>query len=673
MVANDGLRIFRPRLIAWRAAALLAVTCLTVGQLWAKPAKQPPVHGFQVQSVALGQTVQPVDRTNSRDWFAVMGDDFESGFPGSQWTLQHPGSGPDWGSWTCWSSSGTRSAGCAAGGSGAISCGQNYPDQMESWMTAGPFNLSDPTITAGVLQCMLNLNCEVEWDSFFMLVSIDGSSFNGVQYWGSGTQLVQLDLANVYNLGNVLGYSQVWVRFAFVSDGSINLANGAQIDDVLLAVEMPAANQTPVVSLTSPDGGETWAAGSTQAITYTASDPDSGPSALSIALDYSTNSGGTWTAIATGLSNTGSFSWTLPDLASTTARVRVTASDGAAEVSDTSSANFTIQQAPPNQAPVVTLTSPDGGEAWTAGSTQAITYTATDPDSGPSALTISLDYSTNSGGTWTSIATGQANTGSYSWTVPAVTTTTARVRVTASDGADQTSDSSGANFSIAQNTNALALGNAAGPSGTGVTVTLSLENEDLVKGIQADITFDAARASFAGVAGTARTAGMIVEGEQIAAGQARIILYYDSASQLAPGSGEVATLTFNLTGSAGGSTALTLAEMILSGTEGNALAVTGTNGTLSVEAPQAVPGLQVAILNNPGRVRSLQIMVLVTNGSGNAPTVTAGGSTVTMSQVEPFVFAGTFSASESATSVEVSASDTNVQGTGTAQATVSFQ
>lgn len=619
----------------------------------------------QPESDGLG----PVSVNGAQDWATLLSDDFESGFPGA-WSLEYPGTGPYWDDWTCWSgSSSSHSVGCAVGGAGAITCTQSYPANMNTWMTYGPGSLADPDILAGVLECSLNLNSELDYDHFYILVSIDGVNYNGYMYSGPVVQTVSLDLANVPTVGNVLGLSQVWVGFVFQSDDSVGYANGAQIDDVVLAVDMAAGNQAPQVAVTAPNGGEVLSAGSVQAITYTATDPDSGPNALTVSLDYSTNSGSTWSVIATGQANSGTYNWTVPNLTSSTVRVRVRAYDGADEANDTSNANFSIVQ---NQLPIVAVTSPNGGETLTAGSTTAITYTASDTDAGPNALSISFDYSTNGGGNWTTIATGQANTGTYPWSVPDVATSIGLVRVRASDGAGETPDVSNAVFSIVQNTNALALGTASGTSGTSVTVALSLVNEDLVKGIQADITFDGTKAYFAGIATAARTAGMIASGEQVAENRARIILYYDTASQLAAGTGDVAELTFTLQGP-GGSTILTLTDMELSGTTGGALPVTGANGQINVAAPLAVPSLQITALKNPGRERTLQILVRVDYGSGSAPTVTAGGSTIAMTALGQAVYLGSYSATQAAASVTISASDTNSQGLGTAQTTVSFQ
>jgi hypothetical protein len=62
--------------------------------------------------------------------------------------------------------------------------------------------------------------------------------------------------------------------------------------------------------------------------------------------------------------------------------------------------------------PSVTVLSPNGGESFQQGSTQNITWNASD-DVGVTA--IDLDYSTDGGASWTVIAAGLGNTGSYAW------------------------------------------------------------------------------------------------------------------------------------------------------------------------------------------------------------------------------------------------------------------
>jgi hypothetical protein len=183
--------------------------------------------------------VKPVSATPSEEWVTLLADDFESGFPGTTWTIFYEETGPYWDDWSCSpGSTPPNSVGCAAGGDGAINCGEDYPNFLNTFMTAGPFSLADSYSTAGFLECILNLNSEIEIDVFFMLVSLTGvDDWNGFQYSGGFTDKhISMDLAEVPFLGNILNEPEVWVSFGFRSNGSIVDVNGAQIDDVILAV-----------------------------------------------------------------------------------------------------------------------------------------------------------------------------------------------------------------------------------------------------------------------------------------------------------------------------------------------------------------------------------------------------------------------------------------------------
>lgn len=187
----------------------------------------------------------------------------------------------------------------------------------------------------------------------------------------------------------------------------------------------------PTVAITAPNGGETWAAGSSHAITWTASD---NVGVTAIALDYSTDNGATWTPIASGLANAGTYSWTLPQAAAAQARVRATARDAASNsANDASDAAFTLAD---QTAPSVTVTAPNGGEIWGVGETHDVTWTASD---NIGVTTIDLAVSTDDGTTWTPIATGLANTGSWSWAISAAPTAEGVVRAVAHDAAGNSS------------------------------------------------------------------------------------------------------------------------------------------------------------------------------------------------------------------------------------------
>ncbi|HYO73331.1 MAG TPA: lamin tail domain-containing protein, partial [Archangium sp.] len=98
-----------------------------------------------------------------------------------------------------------------------------------------------------------------------------------------------------------------------------------------------ASTRTPApgLTLTSPNGGESWAGGGARAITWTSQDLSN------VKLEYTLNNGGTWQVIASSVAaSTGSYTWTVPNSASTAARVRATDAFGSA--SDMSDGTFTI-------------------------------------------------------------------------------------------------------------------------------------------------------------------------------------------------------------------------------------------------------------------------------------------------------------------------------------------
>ena len=97
----------------------------------------------------------------------------------------------------------------------------------------------------------------------------------------------------------------------------------------------------PTVSMTSPNGGESWYVGSSHNITWTATDAEG---ITSVDLAYSTNGGVSYpNAIATVPGAATSYAWTIPATPGTTVRVRATAHDTNGNTGpDASDANFTI-------------------------------------------------------------------------------------------------------------------------------------------------------------------------------------------------------------------------------------------------------------------------------------------------------------------------------------------
>ncbi|MFC1693428.1 right-handed parallel beta-helix repeat-containing protein, partial [Candidatus Latescibacterota bacterium] len=189
-------------------------------------------------------------------------------------------------------------------------------------------------------------------------------------------------------------------------------SNSAVFDhnDTVFTVSEP----TKTLTLISPNGGENWTTGTSQNITWTSTN------VTNVKIEYSTNSGSSWnTIVASTAASIGSYSWTVPNEPSTNCLVKISDASNAAVV-DQSNAVFTI-----SSTTAITLISPNGGENWTVGTTKNISWTSSNVSN------IKIEYSTNSGSSWTTIiASIAASAGSYSWTVPTEASTTCLVRIT---------------------------------------------------------------------------------------------------------------------------------------------------------------------------------------------------------------------------------------------------
>jgi hypothetical protein len=161
------------------------------------------------------------------------------------------------------------------------------------------------------------------------------------------------------------------------------------------------------VQVTSPNGGEVLASGGTHVITWSAP-----PEAVSFDLEYSVNDGTSWRPIATGVTMT-SYTWNIPAVAGNKrkARVRVTAYDSTSSLvgTDISDARFMIE--------VIRITAPNGGESWTRGTSEDITW-ITNATKTPITKVV-IKYHEIAGTGWNLIKVIKgSNPGTYSWAIP---------------------------------------------------------------------------------------------------------------------------------------------------------------------------------------------------------------------------------------------------------------
>ena len=166
--------------------------------------------------------------------------------------------------------------------------------------------------------------------------------------------------------------------------------------------------------LTAPNGAEIWKVNSSQNITWNTN------SLFAAAyIEYSIDNGASWNIVIASTPNTGTYAWTVPNNVTTQALVRIS-NVGYPANTDASNAVFTINL------PTPLLTAPNGGETWRSQNSQNITW-----DASTVASNVKIEYSVNNGTTWGTVVASTSNTGSYSWTVPTmVTTTQALIRIT---------------------------------------------------------------------------------------------------------------------------------------------------------------------------------------------------------------------------------------------------
>lgn len=102
----------------------------------------------------------------------------------------------------------------------------------------------------------------------------------------------------------------------------------------------------PSLTLLSPNGGEAWYIGDTNAIIWTATDTNLDPN--SVYLWYSLSGGSQYQNLAEGIYNSGSFPWEMPTVQSYNARVKVQIGDTFGNLSEKhSQGSFTITYVPP--------------------------------------------------------------------------------------------------------------------------------------------------------------------------------------------------------------------------------------------------------------------------------------------------------------------------------------
>ncbi|MCP4536094.1 MAG: DUF362 domain-containing protein [Chloroflexi bacterium] len=261
---------------------------------------------------------------------------------------------------------------------------------------------------------------------------------NGGQVWTAGTQ-EQIRWASTGDVGNVrLEYTTdgftsshtitgstantgayTWTIPADPSDSVLVRVRSAisttisDTNDVAFRIVLPPL--PPTLTLQAPNGGQIWTAGTQEQIRW-ASTGDVG----NVRLEYTTDGFTSSHTITVSTLNTGAYTWTIPADPSDSVLVRI--STLTATISDTSDVAFSIVS--PLPPPTLTLQAPNGGQVWTAGTQEQIRWASTG-DVG----NVRLEYTTDGFTSSHTITGSTANTGAYTWTIPADLSDSVLVRV----------------------------------------------------------------------------------------------------------------------------------------------------------------------------------------------------------------------------------------------------
>ena len=177
----------------------------------------------------------------------------------------------------------------------------------------------------------------------------------------------------------------------------------------------------PEITVLSPNGGETLQAGSNTNISWTSTN------VANVKIEFTTDNGADWSLIIASTPSIGQYVWqNIPGINSSLCRIKISNADGSGQPYDISNNNFTVTNLIVQS---IKLTSPLGGESWQAGTTHNITW------NGTAINAVKIEFTSNNGIDWTTIADNLPGSGSYAWNLPNINSTQCKVRVSdATDG-----------------------------------------------------------------------------------------------------------------------------------------------------------------------------------------------------------------------------------------------
>jgi len=254
---------------------------------------------------------------------------------------------------------------------------------------AGEYILTIDNVT-NVGVCDLNLT----YDSDLVdITDVIGESFDYFDYnridLGDGKNVLRTQAFQINNpgLSGLIDYAILKLQINDDEQGEIDIGvieiveDSPEVKPIPHTVRNFAVSEPPFVTVNSPDGGENRKAGSSVVIGWTATD---NVGVTSIDIAYSADSGATYQTIATGISGSETYNWTIPATLSGACLVKVTAHDAAGNAGEgVSAAAFTIIAAPTSTTPATSTSyrssSRDGTYPPGWGATPTPTLTPTLP------------------------------------------------------------------------------------------------------------------------------------------------------------------------------------------------------------------------------------------------------------------------------------------------------
>ena len=134
--------------------------------------------------------------------------------------------------------------------------------------------------------------------------------------------------------------------FPGLKASNVNNVTNVTLTDIAnhLTPSMGGDTQNPVVTVTSPNGGESWPAGMSRSVTWTATD---NVGVVAVDIFFRDAEAAEWRPLARNIGNSGLFLWFVPNMPGAMNRVRVVARDAAGNAGEDVSNNlFAIAQQP---------------------------------------------------------------------------------------------------------------------------------------------------------------------------------------------------------------------------------------------------------------------------------------------------------------------------------------